>query len=72
MGKELIISLDEAEAKLVSAVNAIMLEYGLPCYLMEPIVEKTYRQVLDGKQAEIAAAKARMEESNGTVGDDQE
>lgn len=67
MAKELIISLDEAEAKIVAAVNEIMLEYGLPCYLMEPIMAKTYRQVLDGKQAEITAARARAEETDETV-----
>lgn len=61
MGKELIIALHEAEAETVAAVNAIMHKHGLPCFLMEPIIDKLHRQLIDQKTAELAAARARAE-----------
>ena len=58
-GKELVIALAEAEQAAVSAVNRIMQEYGLPCYLMEPIVDKLHRQLSEGKNQELTAARGR-------------
>lgn len=49
--------LEKAEIDLVNALNAVMQEQGLPCYLLEPIIERIYRAVLDGKRQELAAAK---------------
>ena len=57
--KALVITLSEAEQEAVEAVNTIMQKHGLPCFLFEPIVYKVYRQVADGKAAELAAAKNR-------------
>lgn len=62
--KELVLALVDAEQAAVVAINDIMQQYSLPCYLMEPIVDKIHRQLLDGKAAEIVAAKAREEEMN--------
>ena len=59
--KNLALVLDEAEAETAAAINSILQKHGLPCYLFEPIMDKLHRQVLDGKAAEIAAAKAEME-----------
>lgn len=59
--KELVVALAEAEAKMVEAVNSIMQENGLPCFLMEPIIDKIHRQLIEGKTAELAEAKAREE-----------
>lgn len=61
--KHLALVLDEAEAETAAAINSILQKHGLPCYLFEPIMDKLHRQVLDGKAAEIAAAKAEMEKS---------
>lgn len=58
--KELVIALADAEQAAVSAVNAIMQENGLPCYLIEPIIDKIHRQLIDGKNKEIAEAKERL------------
>ena len=62
--KELVISLAEAEQEMFSAVNAIMQKNGLPCYLMEYIVDKAHRQLVDGKNSELAAA---YERANGNA-----
>ena len=59
--KELIIALHEAEAETVAAVNAIMHKYGLPYFLMEPIIDKLHRQLIDQKTAELVVARARAE-----------
>ena len=57
--KELIIALDEAEREITTAVNSVMQKCGLPCFLAEPIIANIHRQLIDGKAAELAAAKAR-------------
>lgn len=57
--KELCITLEEAEQELVEAVNGILQKHGLPCYLMEPILDKVHRQLIAGKNTELAEAKAR-------------
>jgi hypothetical protein len=62
--KNLALVLDEAEAETAAALNIILQKHGLPCYLFEPILDKLHRQILDGKAAEIAAAKAEMGESH--------
>lgn len=51
------IALDKAEKRLVAALNEVVADYGLPCYLLEPIVGKIYRAVQDGKARELAAAQ---------------
>lgn len=56
--KPLILRMDEAEQELVDAVNAIMQKHSLPCFLVEPMVDKIHRQVISGKAAELAGAKA--------------
>lgn len=61
--KELVIVLAEAEQEMVAAVNGIMQKHGLPCYLFEPIMDKIHRQLIDGKTAELAAAKTRCAEN---------
>ena len=57
--KELVMSLTEAEQEMFSAVNAIMQKNGLPCYLMEYVVDRIHRQLIDGKKDELAAAYER-------------
>lgn len=59
MNKELIIVLADAEMETVDAINAIMERNGLPCYLMEPIIDRIHRQLLDGKAKELAEAKEK-------------
>lgn len=60
-GKNLALVLDEAEQETAAALNTIMHKHGLPCYLFEPIIDKLHRQIIDGKAAEITAAKAEVE-----------
>lgn len=62
--KHLALVLEEAEQETAAALNSILQKHGLPCYLFEPILDKLHRQILDGKAAEIAAAKAEMGESH--------
>lgn len=65
--KELVIRMADAEQETVAAVNSIMANHDLPCFLFEPILDKIHRQLIDGKTAELVQAKARSgaeEESN--------
>lgn len=57
--KELVIRMAEAEAATVAALNGIMQEHGLPCFLYEQILDKLHRQLIDGKVAELEAAQHR-------------
>ena len=57
--KELVIRMAEAEQETVAAVNSIMANHDLPCFLFEPILDKIHRQLIDGKTAELAQAQAR-------------
>ena len=61
-GKNLALVLCDAEQELLDAASAIMQKHGLPCYLMEPLVDKLHRRISDGKTAEIAAAKRELED----------
>lgn len=61
MEKALAIALSEAEQEAVEAVNTIMQKHGLPCFLFEPIIYKIYRQVADGKAAELDTVKNRSD-----------
>ena len=66
---ELVQRMAEAEEDTVLALNAIMQKHGLPCFLFEPIVYKIYRQVVDGKAAELAEAKNRSNVKEETYAD---
>ena len=63
--KELVIRMAEAEQETVAALNGIMQKHGLPCFIFEPIVDKLHRQLIDGKAAELAEAKARLPDGKG-------
>ena len=63
--RELILRTAEAEQELVDAVNAVIQKHDLPCFLLEPIVDKIHRQVINGKEAELASARAREAEKKG-------
>ena len=60
--RNLALVLHEAEQEMTEAVTAIMQRHGLPCYLMEPMVDKLHRRISDGKTAEIAVAKRELED----------
>lgn len=59
--RDLILRVTEAEQELVDAVNAVLKKHSLPCFLVEPMVDKLHRQLLAGKNAELAAAKQQEE-----------
>lgn len=57
---ELCLLAEAAEQELNTAVQQIAQKYNLPCWVMEPMVSKLHRALLDGKAQEVAAAKQRM------------
>lgn len=59
-GKPLPIRLREAEQELVDSVNAIMREKELPCYLIEPYVDKLHRMISRSAQAEYEQAMLQL------------
>lgn len=62
--KPLILRMEEAEQELVDAVNVIIQRHSLPCFLVEPMVDKIHRQVISGKAAELAEARAMESEED--------
>ena len=58
----LIIRLKEAERQIISYVNTVMSEQSLPCYLVEPIIEKVYRQTVEAARNEYENAKLNLAE----------
>lgn len=60
MEKELVLVLAEAEQEVTQAINTIAQKHGLPCFLLEPIVDKVHRQFIDGKTSELEAARNRL------------
>jgi hypothetical protein len=60
--KNLALVICDAEQELMAAAASIMQKHGLPCYLMELLVDKLHRRVIDGKAEEIAAARKELEE----------
>ena len=63
--RELVLAMAEAERQLAAAVTGIMQEHGLPCFLMECVMDKVHRQLIDGKASELEAAKARETKEAG-------
>lgn len=57
--RELVLRMADAEQELVSAVNIIIQKHSMPCFLVEHMVDRIHRQLIDGKAGELAAAKAR-------------
>lgn len=57
---ELCLLAEAAENELNATVQAIAKKYNLPCWVLEPMVGKLHRVLLDGKAQEVAAAKQRM------------
>lgn len=59
MERELILRVTEAEQELVLAVNTVIRKHSLPCFLVEPMIDRIHRQLADGKAIELAEAKKR-------------
>lgn len=63
--KDLVIRMNEAEQDLVAAVNSIMQANQLPCFLFEPLFDKIHHHLIDGKNAELEAAKRDVKACGG-------
>lgn len=69
MDKPLVIRIKDAEQQIINFINAVMKEQSLPCYLIEPIIEKVYRQTVEAARGEYENAKinfAKENEANGS------
>lgn len=64
---ELVIRMHQAEEDLVSAVNSIMANQCLPCFLMEPIFDKIHHRLIDGKSAELKQAQVQSAKEDENV-----
>ena len=51
----LVITMNNAETALVNTVNELL--SNLPCYLLEPLIDKIYRQIKEGAKKELVTAK---------------
>lgn len=66
--RDLILRMNEAEQELVDAVNAVIQRHSLPCFLVEPMVDKIHRQLITGKTEELEEAKLREKKENANDG----
>lgn len=57
---ELCLLAEAAENELNAAAQTIAQKYNLPCWVLEPMVAKLHRALLDGKAQEVVAAKQRL------------
>ncbi len=57
---ELCLLAEAAEQELNAAVQEIARKYNLPCWVLESMVAKLHRALLDGKAQEVAAARQRL------------
>ena len=59
--KPLFLRIEEAKVELASAINRQRSENGIPFYILEMILKDLYGQVVDGKNAEVAAVRKEYE-----------
>lgn len=64
----LVIRLKEAEQQIINFVNSVMSEQSLPCYLVEPIIEKVYRQTVEAARTEYENAKINFAKEQAEEG----
>lgn len=64
---ELCLLAEAAERELNTAVQQIAQKYNLPCWVMEPIVYKLHKALLDGRAAEVAAARMTASQQETSV-----
>ena len=70
--KPLILAMQEAESGIVNSVNSA-LQAGIPCYLLEKIIDKIHGQIKDGAARELTAAiaQANADEQNAPESEEQ-
>ena len=64
MNKPLCLRLEDAEAEIVAVINRQLTENDIPCFLLEPILRKSYMQVVEGKNAEVELVRRNYEKNN--------
>lgn len=57
---ELCLLAEAAEQELNTAAQAIAQKYNLPCWVLEPMVGKLHRALVDGRAREIDMAKQQL------------
>ncbi len=70
--RDLALRMEEAERDLVQAAGEIMERHSLPCFLLEPIMDKVHRQLIESKNQEIKAARLREALANQTANTEEE
>lgn len=63
--KPLVIRIKEAEKALLDSINKVMQEQELPCYIIEPIIEKLHDKVSRSAQAEYEQAISQLKTTGG-------
>lgn len=71
--KPLILAMQETESSIVNSVNAALRD-GVPCYLLEKILDKIHGQIKDGAARELSAAmsQAKADKDNAPKTEEQE
>ena len=67
MDKPLIIELNEVKAELASVINNVI-QRGVPCYFIEPIISELLYQIRDGARNELRMATEQMQAEENKEG----
>lgn len=68
----LILRIEEARKILVDAVNAVIKEQNLPCFLIEPIIAEVHASISDGVGRERESALMQVAQEATEGGEDNE
>ena len=59
--RPLALEMDDAEKEINEFIEQTAAKHGLPCYLLEPLVEKTLHRLQNGKRIELEKARQSYE-----------
>lgn len=61
MDKPLCLKIEDAKIELAAVINRLKKDYGLPCFIIEPILKDYYSQIANGKAVELEIVRKNYE-----------
>lgn len=60
--RPIILDIQDTKANLTKVVNTAIQQYGIPCYLLAPVIAEIYHQVQEQAQRELEVANVQYAE----------
>lgn len=64
MEKPMCLRVEDAKKEIAEVINRYKIEEKIPCYILEPIMLNLYKQIVEGKNAEVAICRRNFEKNN--------